>query len=818
MPRTVQDDYYVLMWNFFEPLYSSGPERAAQAIVRYRELACNGGTCTATFVNREGYKASLERFGLPPAKFDLLDANTSPFLENDFPFYVMNLCRPLYWDWSSAKPVLRKQYETFARERDRRVFVHTPCVNNPEVAEEMSRRTAEILEGLRPARHLSLLYDLRDEPSITSFLLAGDSCFCEHCLARMREWLKESYGSLAALNGEWETEFASWDEVEPITTQEALARREQGRWNFAPWHDHRAFMNETFARVCQEQAGVIRKHDSEAVVGLGGTQCPWTFGGYDFSKLVPVLDWVEAYDFGGSVSCCRSFKARRDFRNLKTDFVTGGLPAEAVRAMLWSYVFQAGGHSGTIVWQSNVMVDVESEGLEPTGPGRDHAGVYAELRSGLPKLLQICEERSSPVAVHYSQASINADFITAVPERWRSVAASEAERFPAYKCREAWWKLLEDRGLRPVFVSDQQVAAGELLKRGVKLLVLPRSIAVSDAEAAAMKEFVEAGGVFLADSFAGRMDEHCREREAGVLDGLLGVERLEVDNYHSSSQRASIDYDAKAGERPVWGGGALRAECALVEERIEPLDGTRILGCTEYTDTPLGIVTEHGKGKAILLNCAPLTYLQARRTAAGGESFQKFFGGALDWAGVEPEVEVCSTNGARLSGWQVFGFGHGKARYFGVGPDLGVSQDVLGGMEVDGGTGAERQVEVKLAISGHVYEARVGAYLGEGRAVRDTLGPTSVKVYAVMPYKVEGVELNFEGGAARASLKTSKPAGEHVLRFDLFDAEDSRLLDSGANVVASGGTAEWKPEGELPAGGKMVCRDVATGVSAEVGL
>ena len=58
--------------------------------------------------------------------------------------------------------------------------------------------------------------------------------------------------------------------------------------------------------------------------------------------------------------------------------------------------------------------------------------------------------------------------------------------------------------------------------------------------------------------------------------------------------------------------------------------------------------------------------------------------------------------------------------------------------------------------------------------------------------------------------------GEHVLRFDLFDAEGRRLPDSGANVVAEAGAAEWTPEGPPPAGGKLVCRDVATGASARV--
>ncbi len=44
------------------------------------------------------------------------------------------------------------------------------------------------------------------------------------------------------------------------------------------------------------------------------------------------------------------------------------------------------------------------------------------------------------------------------------------------------------------------------------------------------------------------------------------------------------------------------------------------------------------------------------------------------------------------------------------------------------------------------------------------------------------------------------------------------MLDGGANVVAPGGVAEWKPEGPLPKAGRVSCRDVATGLRAEVRL
>jgi hypothetical protein len=817
MPRTPRDDYYVLMWNFYDPLYFGGPEKAALAIRRFRELGCNGGTLIATFVNVPAYDESLKAFGLPPAQFQRQSMGTSPFRENTFPFYVMNVCRPLYWNWNEGKPAFREWYAAFERDRDRKVFTRVPCVNNPAVRQAMNRYTGAVMDGLGAVRELSLLYDLRDEPSITSFLLASDSCFCAHCLKSMREWLKGRYRELGALNSEWGTEFKSWDQVEPITTQEALERRAAGNWNFAPWADHRAFMDESFRRICVQQAELIRKSDPEAVVGLAGTQCPWVFGGYDFSLLVPELDWAEPYAFGGSMDCYRSFKRRRHVPLLKTSGLGGGIRAR--EAMLWHFVYASGGDSGTIIWQSNAMVDVKSKSLRPTKGALELAEVYNELRSGAPRLLQLADEVSSAVGVHYSQASIRADFITAVPNRWRSVAASEAERFPAYRCREAWWKLLEDRGLRPVYVSSRQIEAGELLKRGIRLFILPRSIAISDGEARELRRFVEAGGILAADSFAGRMDERCREREAGALDEIFGVKRLEPDGYHSGSQRGSFDWNAPAGQMPKWGGGPLRAEFDLIEERMQPLDGTRVLGCTEYTDTPIGMVREHGKGKAILFNCAPLGYLDGRVRASAGRNYQQIFGEVAAQAGIKPEAEVIDPGtGLPVPGWQVFPFRHGAGRYFGLSPDQGISQDVLGAIQVGGDSGAARKLKLLLAAAGHIYEARSGRYLGRGKEAEMELGPTDAPLVAVLPYRPSRLQLALKDGKVRARLAAPGKArlGEHVFRFEVLDSGGRRLLDRGANVVAPGGAAEWDPEGPLPRGGKVSCRDVATGLRAEV--
>jgi len=125
---------------------------------------------------------------------------------------------------------------------------------------------------------------------------------------------------------------------------------------------------------------------------------------------------------------------------------------------------------------------------------------------------------------------------------------------------------------------------------------------------------------------------------------------------------------------------------------------------------------------------------------------------------------------------------------------------------------------VRLAASGHIFEARSGRYLGRGKEAELKLGPTDAPLLAVLPYRPTKLKLALEDGKVLASLAAPGKArlGEHVFRFELLDAKGKVVLDGGANAVAPGGAAEWVPEGPLPKGGKISCRDVATGLRAAI--
>lgn len=94
------------------------------------------------------------------------------------------------------------------------------------------------------------------------------------------------------------------------------------------------------------------------------------------------------------------------------------------------------------------------------------------------------------------------------------------------KRRGAWAKALEKQGVQFRFLASPQIESGELDK--YRVLILPYSIALSDAEAKAIERFIERGGTVYADDQTGRMDERCHWRKPQLFAGeRKGVVRKE---------------------------------------------------------------------------------------------------------------------------------------------------------------------------------------------------------------------------------------------------------------------------------------------------
>jgi hypothetical protein len=148
------------------------------------------------------------------------------------------------------------------------------------------------------------------------------------------------------------------------------------------------------------------------------------------------------------------------------------------------------------------------------------------------------------------------------------------------RMRESYCRLVEDLGLQYNFVAYNQVEDGELLKRGYRVLILPRSSSLSELEAKAIHEFVEQGGVLIADGEPGVFDSHSRRLSKPLLADLFeGAHRgkairvnADVLNYHQKRlvrkegevHQLMGKLIAESGVRPAF---------AVVDESNHPVVG-----------------------------------------------------------------------------------------------------------------------------------------------------------------------------------------------------------------------------------------------------
>ena len=370
---------------------------------------------------------------------------------------------------------------------------------------------------------------MADESGIAELAGFWDFDFSDHALDAMRHWLKDRYGTLEALNHQWNSAFAKWDLVTPDTTREAMQRTDE---NYSSWADHKEWMDKSFADALQVGVDAAHSVDPEAYVAIEGAQMPG-WGGYDYARLSRVLPAMEPYDIGDNIEIIHSLNPSVAF--VTTSFAQG--PWEKHR--LWYELLH--GARGNIIWDEKFEL-VQQDGSIGSR-GKEVAPYYTELRSGIGALLINSVRQSDPVAIHYSQASMRTEWIIEQKPRgdaWMErMSWTERKDNDFLRLRDSYCRLVEDQGLQYNFVSYNQVEDGELLRRGYRILILPRSSALSAAEARQIIAFVQQGGTLVVDGDAGTFDEHSRRLPksslAALWEGNTGagkLVRLNALEYH----------------------------------------------------------------------------------------------------------------------------------------------------------------------------------------------------------------------------------------------------------------------------------------------
>lgn len=477
---------------------------------------------------------ALKSFGITAGQYSGRAMTPPQFLlSNNLRWYAENIATDFYaeyhryrrdrkqnWSYLEAKALYQQDPSGIE------AFKRHPSLSDPawlRKVEERLAASARFHSQFRP-----LFYSLADESGIADLSAYWDFDFSDHSLAAMREWLKERYASLAALNAQWGTNFPSWDRVVPETTNQAMKRSDN---NFSSWSDHKEWMDVAFARALKAGADAVNAVDPDAYVSIGGAQMPG-WGGYDYYRLTRALSALEPYDIGNNVEIIRSLSPETVL--MTTAFAKG--PWEKHR--VWYELLH--GSRGMILWDEKSEY-VGRNDLAPGERGRETRPYYNELRSGLGALVINSVRQSDPVAIHYSQPSMRIEWMLAQKPKGAAWVdrTSSTERMDSQfmRLRESWCRMIEDAGLQYSFVASQQIESGELIRSGYRVLILPRSTALSAREAAEIRAFAAQGGVVIADGIPGRYDDHARELSApqlGELETSGRMIRVQFDslNYH----------------------------------------------------------------------------------------------------------------------------------------------------------------------------------------------------------------------------------------------------------------------------------------------
>jgi hypothetical protein len=82
--------------------------------------------------------------------------------------------------------------------------------------------------------------------------------------------------------------------------------------------------------------------------------------------------------------------------------------------------------------------------------------------------------------------------------------------------------LLDRLGLSPHFVSEKEIAEGQLEQAHDKMIILPQTLALSGKAARAIRTFVRSGGILVTEGQTGLFDGHGRRLARPRLSALLG--------------------------------------------------------------------------------------------------------------------------------------------------------------------------------------------------------------------------------------------------------------------------------------------------------
>jgi hypothetical protein len=672
---------------------------------------------------------------------------------------------------------------------DPKTDVVSPCFSS----EPFRTKLTASIETALAARKVSdcFGYMVGDE---FGFLRSGGglpgSCNCPSCVAGLRVFLRDRYRTVEALNAQWGSRYGSLEDVLPLKRASrndpaSLAdfARMQATHNYSQQIDQWLYDYRVFADAfgfCHDQ---IAQRDPRAHFGPSTPLWNYFYRAYDWPGILKHCDFATPYGPWGDYSSfesIRSFLARSGVLSAHYgSYVEPILHDEDHFAMVPYAILLRGGTNAFwyTTWGNEGGL---SPWLDPYPCLGASSRSIAEIKAGPATLLRGSTRQHDGIAIHYSTPSILFSFLVSGPHvPWQINAVLYA---------------VQELGFQANLVSTEQILAGGL--SGYRVLVLPVSQAIGDDEAGKIRQFIEAGGVVIADVRPGIADGAGNvggRKVMGELFGLTWGDDLYTDPNPDAKKRqpirplAPIDGARLAGS---YGEPPVAFACAdrppQDGAKPEPLSAdtcVRLSGAKAAVDaggTPLVTYRRTGKGTAICLNT----------TFAGREALLRAL---LQAHGVKPMVAIESRQpnqqpGDWLGGLEFTRFVDGQATYVGL-----TRRRLFDDRDKQPG-----DVKVNLGEARCVVDMRTGERLGRHDTIALSLAPSGMRLLAALPYELRELKIapgepvcrRGEDLAVTVDVVTDGPApGRHVIHLAAQRPDGKTVRYLACNAETANGKA-----------------------------
>ena len=603
--------------------------------------------------------------------------------------------------------------------------IRKPCLTDPEIMKVVDQTYRQAAQTCR--KYSTLFYHLGSECEFTGH--AGQEiCFSPTCIQHFHNYLEAEYGSIDALNEEYESSYLDWNEIRPITFDTAKVNGQVPLWmDFrramdTVWANLFARARQTISEVTPGgKVGTAASHDPGHVPKLGG------IGGDDYWKLYQSMSLTIPYFNPNVLDTLRDFAEPSTLTGTIYGGYMGvfraGRNGPWHRWLIWYTLLR--GMNSFHVWQGSGMSSGEIVGttIAPDFSWYDfmewNNRTMKELKAGPGKLLLAMDRPHDGIAVLYSPASLlMTNFTENLPERWDSFVAVSA--------------ILPESNFQYRMISSDQLEGGILEQRGFRLLYLPYCQALSPTEVEQIRAFVKGGGSVLADLRPAVTDAHGKPYEIGALDDVFGVRQ---------DTRQADQADGPVTLIPPLQANVDELPPTRTDASIELAGATAL---ASVAGTPAIMVNDFGQGKAILLNFAISDYVLDKLMNHSGAAMRLvdeptasklavLMRAVFAKCGVTPEISLSPNVG----GCHLYRFKHGEVQLLGLLEEIppflpGVSERDEDKLDEISRT-RKHEVTLSLNTIRHVYDVLEGSYLGRMRAIKRTVVPGEPHLLAALP-------------------------------------------------------------------------------------